>query len=351
MKTYRHLYDQVTDFAALLAAFRKARRGKRDRPEVAEFEFNLEGNLFQLQDELRSGTYRLGAYRNFYVHERKLRLISAAPFRDRVVHHALCAVLDPIWERRFIHDTYACRPGKGTHRALDRCQEFSRRYVNVLQCDVHQFFPAIDHAILRGKLARLVADPDVLWLIDGILDSGAGVLAPMYQMEWFAGDDLLAAQRPRGLPVGNLTSQSWANIYLDSLDQFVKRELRCPAYVRYCDDFLLFGDDKQQLHAFKERVRDHLAGLRLALNWRRSTVYPTRTGIPFLGFRVFPTHRRLRADNVRLARRRLRRQRDDYRADKLTAQQFRESLVAWIGHARHADTYRLRRALLSDIVL
>lgn len=351
MKTYRHLYDQITDFVTLLDAFRKARRGKRDRPEVAAFEFDLESNLFQLQEELRSRTYQPGPYRNFYIIERKLRLISAAPFRDRVVHHALCAVLDPIWERRFIHDTYACRPGKGTHRALDRCQQYSRRYAYVLQCDVHQFFPAIDHAILRSKLARLVADPDALWLIDGILDSGAGVLSPMYQMEWFPGDDLLAVQRPRGLPVGNLTSQTWANIYLDSLDQFVKRELNCPAYVRYCDDFLLFGDDKQHLHALKERVQDHLTGLRLALNWHRSTVYPTRTGIPFLGFRVFLTHRRLRADNVRLARRRLRQHRDAYHAGKMTVEQFRQSLVAWITHASHADTYWLRRALLKDIVL
>ena len=351
MKTYRNLYPEVTDFVTLLASFRQARRGKRGRPEVAEFEFNLEENLFQLQEELRSRTYRPGAYRNFYIVERKLRLISAAPFRDRVVHHALCSVLDPIWERRFIYDTYACRPGKGTHRAVDRCQQFARRYEYVLQCDVHQFFPSIDYAILRAKLARLVVDPDVLWLIDTILASSAGVLAPMYQMEWFPGDDLLATQRPRGLPVGNLTSQTWANIYLDSLDQFVKRDLKCPAYVRYCDDFLLFDDDKERLHAWKEQVEDHLAGLRLALNWRRSVVYPTRTGIPFLGFRVFATHRRLRADNLAIARHRLRRNRDEYNAGRMTAQQFRQSLQAWIAHASHADTYRLRRAMLSDIVL
>lgn len=359
MKTYRHLYDQITDFPTLLAAFRKARRGKRNRQEVAAFEFDLESNLFELQEELRNRTYQPGAYRNFYIMERKLRLISAAPFRDRVVHHALCSTLDPIWERRFIHDTYACRPGKGTHRAVDRCQEFAQRYPYVLQCDVHQFFPAVDHAILRAKLARYVADPDVLWLIDRILASGAGVLAPMYEMEWFPGDDpstgsgqgLLAACRPRGLPVGNLTSQIWANIYLDSLDQFVKRELRCPAYVRYCDDFLLFGHDKAQLHAWKAQVQAHLAGLRLCLNWRRSVVYPTANGIPFLGYRVFATHRRLRADNVALARRRLRRNLDALQAGQMTVDQFRQSLKAWVAHASHADTYRLRKALLSDIKL
>jgi retron-type reverse transcriptase len=351
MKTYRHLYNQITDFPTLLDAFRKARRGKRNRQEVAAFEFDLETNLFRLQEELRTQTYQPGAYRNFYIMERKLRLISAAPFCDRVVHHALCSTLDPIWEQRFIHDTYACRPGKGTHRAVDRCQEFAQRYPYVLQCDVHQFFPAVDHTILRAKLARYVADPDVLWLIDRILASGAGVLAPMYEMEWFPGDDLLAAGRRRGLPVGNLTSQIWANIYLDSLDQFVKRDLKCPAYVRYCDDFLLFGHNKVQLHVWKAQVQEHLDGLRLCLNWRRSVVYPTANGIPFLGYRVFATHRRLRADNVALARRRLRRNLDALQAGQMTVGQFRQSLKAWVAHASHADTYRLRRALLADIKL
>jgi retron-type reverse transcriptase len=351
MKTYRTLYPQIVDFENLYLAFRKARKGKRNRLEVAAFEFDLEANLFQLQEELAARTYAPGPYRNFFIRERKLRLISAAPFRDRVVHHALCRVLDPIFEARFIHDTYACRPGKGTHKALDRCQHFARGHQYVLQCDVHQFFPAIDLAILREKLSRLIRDEDTLRLIDQILDGGAGVLAPVYEVEWFPGDDLLAPLRPRGLPIGNLTSQTWANVYLDSLDQFVKRELKCGAYVRYCDDFLLFHDDKAQLHAWKDAVQDHLNGLRLHLNWRRSTIYPTHTGIPFLGFRIFPTHRRLRADNVRLARQRLRANRDAVLAGRLSRAEFRESLVAWLAHAAHGDTYQLRRAMLREIVL
>ncbi|MFN8467195.1 MAG: reverse transcriptase domain-containing protein [Caldilineaceae bacterium] len=351
MKTYRNLYPQIVSFENLYLAFRKARKGKRGRPEVAAFELDLEANLFRLQEELAARTYVPGPYRNFYIRERKLRLISAAPFRDRVVHHALCRVLDPIWERRFVYDSYACRRGKGTHKALDRCQQFARSHAYVLQCDVHQFFPAIDLQILRAKLARLIGDGDVLWLVDQILDGGAGVLAPMYEPEWFPGDDLLAPLRPRGLPIGNLTSQTWANVYLDSLDQFVKRELRCRAYVRYCDDFILFHDDKAQLHSWKEAVQRCLNDLRLNLNWRRAAVYPTRTGIPFLGIRIFPSHRRLRADNVRLARARLRRNRDAYHAGRLPVSKFRESLLAWLAHAAHGDTYRLRRAMLREIVL
>lgn len=351
MKTYRNLYPQIISFENLYLAYRKARRGKRDQPEVAAFELDLEANLFQLQEELANHTYAPGAYRNFYLRERKLRLISAAPFADRVVHHALCRVIEPIWEGRFIFDTYACRRGKGTHAALDRCQHFARGHAYVLQCDIHQFFPAIDLTILRQKLARLIQDADALWLIDQILAGGAGILTPMYEMEWFPGDDLLTPLRPRGLPIGNLTSQMWANIYLDSLDHFVKRQLHCRAYLRYCDDFLLFADDKAQLHEWKAAIQQHLNTLRLALNWRRSTVYPTHTGIPFLGFRVYPSHRRLRADNLRLARARLRRNRDAYQAGKLSAHKFHESLLAWIAHASHGDTYRMRRAMLREIVL
>ena len=234
---------------------------------------------------------------------------------------------------------------------MERCRHFARGHGYVLQCDIHQFFPAIDHEVLRTLLARRIADPEVLWLIDLILDGGAGLLEPVYAIEWFPGDDLLALCRPRGLPIGNLTSQNWANAYLDPLDHFVKQQLGCKAYVRYCDDFLLFHDDKNCLHAWKQAVQDYLDSVRLKLNWRRSEVYPTSTGIPFLGYRIFPDHMRLRSDNLRLARKRLRRNRDLYITGKLTAAHFRCSLQSWIAHAAHADTYRLRQRMLADIRL
>ena len=159
MRIYRPLSDEVTSFENLYLAYRKAARGKRGHPPVAAFEFDLEANLCRLQDELVAQTYRPGPYFSFHIHDPKRRLISAAPFRDRVVHHALCNVIEPIFERTFIGDSYANRVGKGTHGALDRAQEFARRYRYVLQCDVEQFFPSVDHAILRGILARKLADP------------------------------------------------------------------------------------------------------------------------------------------------------------------------------------------------
>lgn len=208
MKTYKHLFEQVCSFDNLWRAFQQARRGKRSKVSVAAFEYNLERNLFTLERELREGSYRPGGYRHFYIREPKRRKISAAPFRDRVVHHALCNIIEPIFECRFSDASFACRVGKGTHRALDRAQGYARRHRYVLQGDVVQFFPSIDLQVLRGLLARRIADPRTLALIDQILASGSGVLASEYTPQWFPGDDLLTpVERPRGLPIGNQDSR------------------------------------------------------------------------------------------------------------------------------------------------
>ena len=163
------MYSQLTSWENLLLAYRKASKGKRGQPNVASFEYDLEANLLNLQQELRSFAYRPGSYTSFYIHEPKRRLISAAPFRDRVVHHALCNLIEPVFERLFSADSYANRVGKGTHKALDRLQEFARRYRYVLQCDIRQFFPSVDHAILLAILARKIGDPQTLWFCDTIV--------------------------------------------------------------------------------------------------------------------------------------------------------------------------------------
>jgi retron-type reverse transcriptase len=349
MKAFRKIFSRVCAFENLYRAFRRARRGKRDREEVAAFEYDLEANLFGLQTELETGTYRPGPYCNFWVREPKRRKISAAPFRDRVVHHALCQVIEPIFERCFIHDSYACRLKKGTHRAVDRCQAFARRYRYVLKADIRKFFPSVDHAVLLDLLAKRLADPRVMELIRQILKSGEGVLADEYVMQWFPGDDLLARFRPRGLPIGNLTSQFWANVYLNSLDQFIKRRLNCRAYVRYVDDFLLFSDDKAQLHRWKEEIMAFLGGLRLALHVRKSVVFPVSEGIDFLGYRVFAARRRMRRTTVRRFTRRLRSLQEGHRGGRIPIQQVSQSIQSWVAHCRHAQTFRLRRAILSQM--
>lgn len=351
-KTFKHLYPQVCAYENLYAAFHAARKnGKRQKAQVAAFEYHLENELARLQKELTSKTYHPGAYHNFYVYERKRRKISAAPFRDRVVHHALCRVIQPIFDARMIHDSYACRLGKGTHRALDRAQHFSRAHPYALQCDVAQFFPSIDHAILRGMLARYLADDDVLWLIDQVLASGANVLTEEYEMQYFPGDDLFAVNRPRGLPIGNLTSQFWANVYLNELDYFVKHELHCTAYVRYADDFILFGDTKPTLHEWRQRIIEFLETIRLRLHEERASVFPTRDGLTFLGFRVFHDHRRLRNDNARLFARRLREMNQAYARHEITLDKMTERVKSWIAHARHGNTYRLRARIFTRVRL
>jgi len=371
MKTYKQLYPRIFDFENLYLAYRKARKGKRSRRDVAAFEFNLEFELPQLQEELADETYRPGPYRHFTLYERKPRRISAAPFRDRVVHHALCNVIEPIWEARFIRDSYACRVDKGTHAALDRCTHFARRSPALtcpakrsgaggaggarvpyaLQGDIVQFFPSVDHAILYDLLAGRIACRPTLRLIERIIASGTGVHSDNWTMQWFPGDDLLAAVRPRGLPIGNQTSQFWANVYLHELDQFVKQTLRCAAYLRYCDDFVLFADDKPTLHRWRREIADFLVSLRLQLHPRKSVVYPAVNGIPFLGFQVFPDHRRLRRDNGVYFERRLKRLLQRYAAGRMTRDQLDASVRGWIAHAEHGDTWQLRWSILRRFVI
>lgn len=216
-------------YGNLLTAAHKAARGKRSLANVARFNFDLERNLVQLYDELTSRCYQPGRYRTFEIFEPKKRTISAAPFRDRVVHHALCNVLEPVFEPTFVFDSYACRRGKGTHAAVDRFQKFARRHRYVLQCDLRKFFPSVDHEILKQVIRRKIKDPGVLWLIDRIIDAAN----PQEAVDgMFPGDDLLTiAERRRGLPIGNQTSQFFANVIMNPFDHFVRDHLRiglCP---------------------------------------------------------------------------------------------------------------------------
>ncbi len=332
-----------------MLAWRRAGKGKRGISGVAAFEYRLEDNLLQLQAELCCQTYRPGPYHSFFIHEPKRRLISAAPFRDRVVHHALCNLIEPRFERGFISDSYANRVGKGTHRALNRCQQFARRWRYALQCDVEQFFPAIDHLILRRILATKIKDERTLWLVDRILTSGEGVLAEQYQMHWFPGDDLWAALRPRGLPIGNLTSQFWANCYLHDLDSFVKRGLGCRAYLRYVDDVALFSDDKAQLWRWRAAIIERLQGLRLTTH-PAAQPRPVSEGIPFLGFVIYPDRRRLKRRKGIHYWRRLRRLIVAYEVGEIPLETVSASVQGWINHVRYGNTVGLRKAALDHPV-
>jgi RNA-directed DNA polymerase len=351
-------FDAITDWCKLRSAHADAARGKRQRSSAAEFDHQLADQLIALQDELRDQNYRPGAYCNFFIREPKLRLISAAPFRDRVVHHALCNVIVPLFEARFSPQSYANRMGKGTHRAVDQVQQWAQRFRYALRGDVVQHFASLDHDILRRKLAVLLHDPKLMWLVDTVMASGEGVgsvvrlgvgasfgagsveLGP--SPPYFAGDDLFAACRPRGLPIGNLTSQFWSNVYLNDFDWFVQRELGCTAYLRYVDDFVLFGNDKRQLWAHKQAIILRLAQDRLRLHEAQMQVLPSACGIPWLGFVVYPTHRLLKRRNAVNFTRRFEANLDAFQRGAITFAELDASVQGWINHVRYADSWGLR---------
>ena len=294
----RDLFDSIASFSALRAAALRAAAGKRAKPGPAAFLAGLETEALRLQRELMSGRYRPGRYTTIEIFDPKHRVVSAAPFRDRVVHHALCAIVEPLFERGFVHDSYANRKGKGTHRAVARYERFRDRFRNVLRCDIWRYFPSIDHEILKRGLRRRVACPRTLALADRIVD-GSNPQEPV--LLHFPGDDLFTPhRRRRGLPIGNVTSQFFANVYLDGLDHFCKEVLRAKGYLRYVDDFALFHDDPAQLEDWQRRIALFLEGRRLRLHPRKTGIVETRAPAGFLGFVLLPGgRRRLPEANVR----------------------------------------------------
>lgn len=332
----------------LWEAYHKAAKGKRGRLAAARFEYKLADNLIELQDELTDGSYRPGPYTHFQIEEPKRRLISAAPFRDRVVHHALCNVIEPLFEALFYPHSYANRKEKGTHKALDQLQWWSRQYRYVLRLDIVKHFPSIDHAILKEILFKVVRDPQVQGLIHHILVSGEGILADQYEMHFFPGDDLLAIERSRGLPIGNLTSQFWSNCFLSPLDWFIRRELGCRAYLRYVDDLAIFSDSKRELRRWREEIIARLARLRLTVHHNQAQPRPVEAGIPWLGFVVYPTHRKLKQRNVINFRQRLNANLNAYANGEITFADLDASVQGWINHVRYGDTWGLRTKIFAD---
>ena len=243
---------------------------------------------------------------------------------------------------------HANRLGLGTHRAVDRLQALAQRHALVLRLDIVQHFPSIDHALLLGLLGQRIPEPGLQRLIGHIVASGNGIHDDsMGDAPLFDGDDLLALCRPRGLPIGNLTSQFWSNVYLDPLDKFVLRSLGCSAYLRYVDDFALFGNSRAELLAWRAEIIQFLARrLRLRVHERSADVQPTAAGVPWLGFVVYPDHRRVKARKVVNTTRRLQARYEAWRAGEISFAEFDASVQGWINHVRYADTWGLRRHVL-----
>jgi len=333
-RRFGDLFEQVASLGNLFAAAKKALRGRGLKMPAVAFAADLETEVVALSHELRSGSYRPGAYHYFEIFEPKRRLVAAAPFRDRVVHHAICRVIEPIWERRFIADTYACRPGKGTHAALRRARALSRQYPWALSCDIQRYFPSVNHEVLMGTLTRVIADERLLSLIRLILashvpgDHGAGgAVVPEGEAGSLAGGT--------GLPIGNLTSQFFANVMLDPFDHFVTEVVRPGGYVRYMDDILVFGQSRSELRAIGTRLRDRLAGFALNIHPDKYRLTRTAAGVDFVGFTVFADGRiRLREKSLKNFRRRYRRLLAGVKRGHVKPASVTASVKSWVAHAR-----------------
>ncbi len=240
------LFEQICSIENIFAAWARFSEGKRSKADVMAFELHLEDNLFSLRDSLMSGEYRHDLYKPFTIYDPKQRRIHKATVKDRVVHQTIVNVIEPVFERRFIHDSYSCRVGKGTHAAVERLRTFLRqascnntRTVHALKCDVRKFFASVDHCILFSFLEKRIADSQTLELLKNIIGS-------------------FSTLKGRGIPLGNLTSQLFANIYLHELDWYVKNVLREKYYLRYCDDFIILSESRERLSGVTENIDNFL---------------------------------------------------------------------------------------------
>ena len=318
MKSYGGLFERIIDPANLSAALDRAAQGKRERPPVRRCLNDRREPLRLLREELQSGAYRPLPYTQFGILDPKPRQISCADFRDRVAHHALCAVIAPAIERRLIADNYACRLGKGSHRALRRAKELAGRHGWFLKTDIRRYYDSVDHAVLLGKLEALFREAPLRRLLRVIVEHPVPGQAP-----------------GKGLPIGNLTSQWFANFYLDELDHWVKESKRIPGYVRYMDDLACWADDKATLFALADDLRAFLAErLRLELKEERTRIAPVSEGMSFLGWRVYPGLLRQQGTRLRRQRRLLKQREAAFLRGEIDAETLRDSVQSLAGPRR-----------------
>jgi len=372
MKPLSNIYHKICSIDNLYRAAKATlARGRRYRGEGAEFSFHCEREISRLRQELLNQTYKHGRYKIFKVFDPKERVIAAAPIRDRVVHHAVHDVIEPVFDRMFIYDTYACRKGKGTHQALERANSFLRANRYTLHLDVKGYFPSIRHDILKSILQRYIADEKAFWLLNEIIDSSPVVLkdkpdslsienrkssiinrqSPVeLQLSLF--DQLPSLDNHQsktavGLPIGNLTSQFFANLYLNELDQYAKHTLKCRYYIRYMDDMVLFDNDKSRVKILGNELSD-FAAERLKLEFHEGvTPMPVSRGLTFLGFRLFPTRMRLKSENVNRFVKRIKGYQKDCAEGRMTPKELTQSVKSWVAHASYGQTLELRRQLFS----
>jgi retron-type reverse transcriptase len=322
------LLDAMCSYDNILIAYNKARKCKRYRAEVMRFTRAKEENIEQVRQDIKELAYRQGEYRYFKVYEPKERQIMALPFYDRVVQHAVVNILEPIFDKRFISHSYACRKGKGMHAASDTLYKWlydwnkynPEQPLYAIKADIHQYFKSINHNVLKEEIRKTIKDKQALELTERMIDGNGNMPDGV------------------GIPVGNLTSQLFANIYLNKLDQFIKHRLRARYYMRYMDDFLILSPDIEELRAWLKEIESFINNkLKLELN-PKTTILCCKNGVDFAGYKHRFTHRKVRRDSVKRMKRKIKR----YITGKSTKDELLKSLQSWTGHAGHADSYHLR---------
>lgn len=347
MITYNNLFNRLCSLENLRLAFKKARKGKSTKWYVKEFEANLENELTRLKTELEFQNYRPKPLRRFVIRDPKTRVIYASAFRDRIVHHALCNLIEPIFEKTFINDTYANRKKKGVHVALKRFDEFKRKVSNngklvenakdknmvvgyVLKADIKHYFETVDHEILMKIIQKKISDEKILDLIKTILNN--------HDMKI----------KGKGMPLGNLTSQFFANVYLSELDYYIKHKLKAKYYIRYVDDFIILHRSKEKLVLYKWLINNFLKSIKLELHNEKSKLTPLNKGINFLGFRIFYLYKLPRKSNLKKFERKML----DFNKSPSESEEekLKKFLEGWFGYVMHGNTYKLRKKVLYQLI-
>jgi len=333
------IFDEIISLENLFLAWQEFKRGKGNKFDVQEFEYNLEDNIFQLHKELQAGIYRHSNYTSFYVKDPKLRHIHKACAEDRVLHHDVFRILYPIFDPTFIFDSYSCRMNKGTHRAVNRLQKFARKVgknntqnCHILKLDIKKFFDSIDHDILTLFIKRKINDKNTAWLIKEIIES-------------------FLTSPGKGLPLGNITSQLFANIYLDKLDKFIKHKLKIRYYIRYCDDFIILDGNRDYLKTLISIVsRFLLEKLKLSLHSDKIEIRKYHQGVDFLGYVSFPYHRILRTKTEKRMFGKIKRRVKELRWGKVSPKSFDQTIQSYLGILKHCDSYKIKKKFLDKLL-
>jgi retron-type reverse transcriptase len=308
-----------------MLAFHKARKGKGWQKKVKKVEANLESYIDKLHDTMNSGNYHTSSYTSKVIFEPKMRTIYILPFYpDRIVHHAIMNILEPIWDNLFIHHSYACRVGRGQHKGSKYCMELVRKYKYCLKCDVSKFYPSINHEILKKIVRKKLKDQKLLTLLDEIIDSIEG---------------------ETNVPIGNYLSQWFGNLYLNELDQLLKHKYHIKNYLRYCDDFLLFSNSKEELHKMADVIKEFLEGT-LKLRMSKCDLFPVSRGVDFLGYRHFPEgYILVRKTTAKRMKKRMRGIIWEYKHHKISKLQAQSKIASTEGWLKYANTYNLSMSL------